>query len=260
MFHSDARGAYTALELEDAADQQRAFCPSPVPPASEASAPVRWLIIACLVSGAVSALSLGLTTFWAAPYPALKPASAPRFPSAYIGLERVDVSPRILALPPVPNYPLLLSSVDRSKPKDADTNGTVFHVDRDHTTVMQFRVHDYGLERCTLNITVPAPSELGPKTYHASRTTQPLDVWTLAAAALRPRTLSWAARPARLARLGTLDFAAGTSSDIPWFSCPSDSLQTFEFACPRGDAECSVRFRQDRAAPLLGVQMYQRHS
>ncbi|TFK51123.1 hypothetical protein OE88DRAFT_1645339 [Heliocybe sulcata] len=237
MFRNDRRGQYTALELEleDGSDGSRERDASPMPQPTQTS--VRWLIITCIVSLVISTLNLSVAALWEAPPRPFKMSSAkPRFPSVYIGLERLNVSQRILDMPPVMNYPMMISSVNEVKPGEVDRNGTAVRIDNDHSTVMQFRVHDYGLERCTLNVTIPATSELGTKTYSSLRDTQTIQVWRLAdtETLLRPRTLSWRNKPARLALVGTLEFAPGTSSYLP-----------------------CIRFKQDHAAPLLGLMMYQ---
>ncbi|KZT23566.1 hypothetical protein NEOLEDRAFT_537335 [Neolentinus lepideus HHB14362 ss-1] len=260
MFHNNRRGQYTVLELEDGSEGSRDSEREDTLASQPNQTPIRWLIITCLISLVISTLNLSITALWEPPARPFKFTSSvkPRFPSVYIGLERLNVSQRILDMPPVMNYPMLISSVSERDPGEVDRNGTVVQIDGDHSSVMQFRVHDYGLERCTLNVTIPSPSELGHKPYLSSSNSQAIQVWRLADtdSPLRPRTLSWRTKPARVTLMGTLNFAPGTSSYLPWFSCKSNSLQAFEFSCP----DCSVRFKQDHAAPLLGVMMYQIHT
>ncbi|KAF8573440.1 hypothetical protein K439DRAFT_1240896, partial [Ramaria rubella] len=93
-----------------------------------------------------------------------------RQPSTYIGLSNLKGSYRPTHLLPIFNYPPLLAQVSRSDPTKVFVNdinrgvtryGTIYPEDRrfflNETTnsIAQFRVADWGMERCVISIILP---------------------------------------------------------------------------------------------------------
>ncbi|EIN03769.1 hypothetical protein PUNSTDRAFT_123191 [Punctularia strigosozonata HHB-11173 SS5] len=124
---------------------------------------------------------------------------------------------------------------------------------------MQFRVHDYGLENCSIQSVIPAMDRMGDKTFTSARTTSMVEVWHLVDDELEPMTLSWNQRPARRSLFARLNITVGQRGTTPFFPCRTAELQTFEFACELGASEddCWIDFVQDRGSPLLAIQMFQ---
>ncbi|KZV95268.1 hypothetical protein EXIGLDRAFT_834421 [Exidia glandulosa HHB12029] len=197
---------------------------------------------------AVFSLLLSLVPYW----PQTSQAAVLRRPNAYIGLERVHF-PSNASFPPILNYPLTTFQLrvgDKARKLMEDTKsertveGTVFPEER-HTvlsttvgTVVQFRAMDWGMERCTLNLSIPEGSNFldGPS----------LNVWMLASdIELRPGISAWGVAPAR-SKLLASSARLGQAHTID-FACLSGSFPTLELTCSENapPAECSVDFWQD---------------
>lgn len=116
--------------------------------------------------------------------------------------------------------------------------------------IAQFRVHDYGMERCRIVSSIPSLDVL-PKNQSLllSGDTSLIEVWNLTTPAapyseLNVRTLSWNSRPSRESLLATIGVAVDSTMKSDEFWCgPSSSLQSFEFTCK--SPGCHVEFFQD---------------
>lgn len=128
------------------------------------------------------------------------------------------------------------------------------------SSIAQFRVRDWGMEICQIVINIPPQptgNATGKTTVSMSEPTAALDVWKLEADDydfIDVRTVSWNSRPRRRTTLpmATLDLHKGTKVSTDKFSCPRDSIQTFEFSCRPGSNPCLVDFWQDGVSTSLG--------
>ena len=113
--------------------------------------------------------------------------------------------------------------------------------------VAQYRVRDYGMERCAI-----AAQILDRDTLHKQQQnltirgdTSNIEVWNLTSPGeLDVNSLSFATKPNRGNLLGRFNVAEGQNSRTDDFFCgPSGSLQTFELVCTGKD--CLIDFWQD---------------
>ena len=125
-----------------------------------------------------------------------------------------------------------------------------------HTVLMLFAVHDYGLENCAISSLFPMKSRLQPqKNYVAEGHTESLEVWSLDEPTRpwspldQPTAYSWSTRPARRRLLGALN-ASATRDHTPSFHCESQTTFMVELTC--SNPNCRLEYIQDRAAPRFG--------
>ena len=116
--------------------------------------------------------------------------------------------------------------------------------------VAQFRVHDYGMERCRIVASIPSP-DLLPKNQSLTLLgdTSAIEVWNLTTPSapsteLDVNSLSWKTKPPRNNLLGTVGVSVDSTIRSEEFWCgPSSSLQTFELVCT--SPSCHIEFFQD---------------
>lgn len=224
-------------------------------------------------------------------YPLASGQSLPR-PNQFIGLESVNRSkPGFVPPKPIVNMPRVLTQVDSVRPEFVYTQdprrwlsfaGAVtpddknFLVNRTVHTIAQFRVLDFGMERCQLMFNISLPSHLAAednplvpfsRAFQSSASSPSFSV-SIAVSRLAVdrvldiRTLSWKTRPAKANVVGSYAVAEGSATYTGLFDCPSDSLQTFEFACDGEDSpgnECMLSWWQD-LHQTLGVFLVQHPS
>ena len=115
------------------------------------------------------------------------------------------------------------------------------------TMVAQYRVHDFGMERCRIVSAIPPVPVLAAanQSLHLAGDTSLIEVWNLTAPdELDVTKLSWATKPKRERLLARLSVAPDATIESDEFWCgPSASLQAFELVC-RGKS-CYVEFWQD---------------
>ncbi|KAA1474023.1 hypothetical protein DENSPDRAFT_860145 [Dentipellis sp. KUC8613] len=102
------------------------------------------------------------------------------------------------------------------------------------STIAQFRVQDYGMEKCRITLAIPARSEVdAPQaTISGLAESVELDVWMLSTEKrIKAHKLSWKTKPPRGKHLGTLVATPGTTQELPGYACASGSLQTIEVTC-----------------------------
>jgi len=240
-----------------------------------------WACVACTVC---SLVNLG---FYVAELGSLvsrvSPAAPKRLPrpSSYIGLE--SVLRNASDMPPLKNFPSFMSQISKEHPtltfpEDVGRHLTVYgsvspdeqrlQLTPDITTIAQFRVHDFGMERCKVVATIPANPialfEASPKrlkTYTLSGDTTNVQVWLLDSdpyVELNTLHLTYATRPARRTLLGSLHVAEDHMSSTPEFPCPSGSLQTVEYVCT--GPSCNIEFYQYKRYPVATFYMVQMFS
>ncbi|EPS93648.1 hypothetical protein FOMPIDRAFT_1026461 [Fomitopsis schrenkii] len=166
---------------------------------------------------------------------------------------------------PIENVPRVAAIVnsehpDKVYPQDEHRRltayGTVTPLDRHlrvsstYHTILQFRVMDYGMERCALALRLPSNEDGDPKSADIELSV--LDV----SPQLDPSTISWSSRPASRNVVGTLRASSGEEVRLPEFPCRWGSLYAFEVSCAPGSPTCDVDVWADRDG-TWGVFMYQ---
>ncbi|TFK24229.1 hypothetical protein FA15DRAFT_641384 [Coprinopsis marcescibilis] len=245
------------------------------------------VIIASLVAFLCTLVNLGLLLVWQKV--SVPPKQNVIF-SEYQGLEiansYVNLDTAIYDIPRVPpkpisNYPLVVSRVNWHEPKKVyiDSSswmsalGLIYPeehavgIKHHQSTIMQYRALDYGMERCTVVLSLPSHqilSQADPPKHSAHTKGSIIDVWKLKASSrLDPLTVSWASRPARDDRLFSFTILPNvTSYESPEFFCRSGSLHSFEFGCAddSSTANCMLEFTQDNHQPQLAFFIRQRSS
>ncbi|KAF9557472.1 hypothetical protein CPC08DRAFT_710368 [Agrocybe pediades] len=130
------------------------------------------------------------------------------------------------------------------------------------STIAQFRVMDFGMEICTLAVTVPPRNEtedIITGFEEALEGRGVVDIWILTEITTKvdPRKLSWANKPRVRKLLHSLPVRYGTSTETPKFSCPSLSYQTFEISC--SVPKCNIDII-GRGSYSSGLHMWQYQS
>lgn len=101
--------------------------------------------------------------------------------------------------------------------------------------MVQFWAGDYGMERCSLEFTLPAS---------AGGETVLIQAWHVdAPQRLSPERLAWDSRPKKSGLLLSQELKANSTVRSEEFYCRSGSFQAFELGC-MGDG-CLVDFRQN---------------
>ena len=113
--------------------------------------------------------------------------------------------------------------------------------------VAQYRVHDYGMERCRIVSTVPTWELLQSRnqTLHLAGDTSRIEIWNLTTSSeLDEGTLAWETKPKRNNLLSTVGINANSTYSSDEFWCgPSGSLQTLELVCT--GISCYIELWQD---------------
>ncbi|KAJ7150743.1 hypothetical protein C8R46DRAFT_1229677 [Mycena filopes] len=201
-------------------------------------------------------------------------------PNSYYGLENAVHNLSAEAPAPIRNPAFFAGFVDQSAPASIPFKwnrqftdfGTVYPTDRRFvvsasiSTIFQFRVQDFGMERCSLNLSVPGPAAPSEEDSHRHlRTRAPalaetlkgrVEVWQLGLdKRLDPTALSWNTRPLRSLLLASWHLSESQEAQqltSPEFVCASGTIMTFELACA-GKAECEVDFNQPREHPATST-------
>ncbi|KAI0078580.1 hypothetical protein K474DRAFT_1641210 [Panus rudis PR-1116 ss-1] len=179
--------------------------------------------------------------------------------------------------PPMINRPRVNAHVSKAEPnkvfpvdelREVTDAGRVSPPDRrlivsgDVTTIAQFRVLDFGMERCQLAISLP---RLGQETSHPfvfqgnPDTGVRLDVYELQAdkkLPLEAAKLSWRSKPKRGQRVGTIVARPGAEEKLPEFPCKWGEHHAFEVTCAGGE-KCMIDARAALQSENWGVYMYQ---
>ncbi|KZV85553.1 hypothetical protein EXIGLDRAFT_699390 [Exidia glandulosa HHB12029] len=234
-----------------------------------------WTYIACL---SLCVLNIGLLLRGGLKTEAVVDPETLERPSTYIDLDTVKWNAsRLAALPPVTNFPMVLAPVSRTDtakvwPVDPKAwlsdKGTISPDSRevllsqDTSMIMQFRVLDHKMERCSLVAAIPTEAEIRGR--HRDNNVD-LDGDTLvhvyrldAARKLDARTLSYATKPKRLDHVGHFTVKLGAMNGTAEFDCKERTLQTFEVTCP--GKRCHINFWQNRDSPVMAFYLRQTHS
>ncbi|THU98043.1 hypothetical protein K435DRAFT_613914, partial [Dendrothele bispora CBS 962.96] len=187
-----------------------------------------------------------------------------RRPSMYIGLETCNMSISRLALPdhldifPHVFHPVSSSEPDTVFPYDGNArmtfNGLVSpgepHVILNNSTsmILQMRVRDHNMERCSLVSTIPTQEALERKnrTLILDPKSVNLEIWKLDSSQgeIDTKTLSWRNRPRRIGFLSNLVVETEHTHQSIEFDCGSAArLLTLEISCPASG--CNIDFWQE---------------
>ncbi|KAJ7892973.1 hypothetical protein B0H13DRAFT_2339902 [Mycena leptocephala] len=226
-------------------------------------------------------------------------------PSSYIGLEYVQrymrmnkTSPPDAELKPITGWPDVALIIDSTRPQAVlsprasqphqfTSFGMITPADKSVradgkglSTVVQFRVRDFAMERCSLELALTPPGTAHAEHAHDPATTTRsqsqyhfrgyIDVWQLVASEwLDADTFSWNQRPQRGRLAATWDVdpirsAVGMQKlklESTVFDCTSGKIVTFEIACAKGrEADCDVQWIQPRGEPEVAIWLVQRQS
>jgi len=119
-------------------------------------------------------------------------------------------------------------------------------------SIAQFRIADFGMENCSLSITVPPRAD---SEDHISDEPATLDIWSLPVTKkMDMQKLSWATRPTGGTFFGSIPVSFGETHRLPGYHCLSGSYQTFEFRCSTPGCRIDVMGNGDKAS---GLYMYQ---
>ncbi|KAI0077305.1 hypothetical protein K474DRAFT_1596395, partial [Panus rudis PR-1116 ss-1] len=174
-------------------------------------------------------------------------------------INRPRVIAQVTSVEPNKIYPVdqlrKLSDVGRLSPPD-------FHlqVSPNTSTISQFRVLDFGMERCQLAIRLPAANatlEYPFAFQSGAEGDVRLDICKLQTDPKRPldaRKLSWRSKPRCAKKVGTLVVRPGAEATLAEFSCRWGEHHAFEVTC--ADPECLLDVRGTQFEPW-GVFMYQ---
>jgi len=102
------------------------------------------------------------------------------------------------------------------------------------STIVQFRVLDYGMENCALILHLPEHSSNFSSITVSNPKGHPpkIEVWKLSTEKrLIPKDVSWDTKPRRINHIGTFEANQGRKIELSTFSCRSGSYQTFELSC-----------------------------
>ncbi|KAJ7060893.1 hypothetical protein C8F01DRAFT_968553, partial [Mycena amicta] len=177
-------------------------------------------------------------------------------PSSYIGLEYVQGYMRMnkisLELKPIAGWPDVALIIDSTRPQAvlsprasephlSTSFGMITLADKTVradgkglSTVVQFRVRDFAMERCSLELALTPTTTGSQSQYHFQGH---IDIWQLALSEwLDPETFSWNKRPERMRLAATWDVDPFTGSqkrklNSTEFDCTSGKIVTFEIAC-----------------------------
>ncbi|KAL1940040.1 hypothetical protein VTO73DRAFT_9375 [Trametes versicolor] len=218
------------------------------------------VLMACALSIISSVATMSLVAFKDVP-----PAGGEhlQYASTYIGLDSVFRNPAAIPPRPLRGFPVVVGIVNRLQPTTSypdtpsweSTFGTVYTADRAirmssaETTIVQFWAGDYGMERCSLEFTLPAS---------ATAETVFIQAWRVdAPQRLSPGALTWTSRPKKNGLLISQEVKVNGTVRSEEFHCHSGSFQAFELGCA-GD-RCLVDFRQDSKLEA-GAWLIQRSS
>lgn len=122
-------------------------------------------------------------------------------------------------------------------------------------SIAQFRVLDFGMENCSLSLTVPPRNSTRDLLHADLGDSVILDVWSLPAKhKLDLYNLSWSKLPQPRVHIGHMNVSYGTTYRMPSFSCKSQSYQTFAVSC--SSPGCLVNVTGTDVGPS-GLYMYQ---
>lgn len=194
-------------------------------------------------------------------------------PNSYVNLDNV-LTHSHRNLPPIHNFPEVVLQLDRSNaahPIQEDSRGMPTHdgyiylddrhivVTPQNTSLLQFRVKDWAMERCVITFILPKRSE-SFEPFPMLTDPSWVDVWILDKTTEMsrhiPGSMEIVARRKRL--LATAQITTQGAHNIAEFPCLSNTFITVELACTPSSAECFVDFWQSpNVRPPHGIYITQ---
>jgi hypothetical protein len=110
-------------------------------------------------------------------------------------------------------------------------NDQSFEVGPSTATVAQFRILDFGMEECSLNIVVPAKGD--DSTTVVEPDVVEVDIWRLHADRMKALTDGDVLDAPRIEFLKSVPITYGSNHSVP-FECHSGDIKTFEFSSTSG--------------------------
>ncbi|KAG7097042.1 hypothetical protein E1B28_004433 [Marasmius oreades] len=203
-----------------------------------------------------------------------------RRPNPYVNLQQVYRTGPLTSRPRIPaiyNFPHTLLQIDASDPKRAflpekhrsysSTEGFIYPDDRSFevssklSTVIQFKNQDFGMENCTLELTIPESSrtDFNPAVHIDHSST--IEVWMLDNSREISRYDLWDRAPQRQYLFDEISLdGKGTKESRLHYHCPSTTFSTFEFTCKVGNPHCLVKFWQRKSDTPNGIYIVQHDS
>ncbi|KIJ54694.1 hypothetical protein M422DRAFT_133624, partial [Sphaerobolus stellatus SS14] len=170
-----------------------------------------------------------------------------RVGNAYIGLATIEEGYRPVQLPPIYNYPRFVGQVTPQNPtyvfhesvvKEMTVAGLIYPQDRrifvNDTvhSIAQFRVADWGMEKCSLSMVIPEYTDSPNTDITIIPSPTSFQIWRLNVdSELNTAKLSWKTRPPRRHFVGELTVGKNITAYLPEFPCTSGSLVSFELNC-----------------------------
>ena len=101
---------------------------------------------------------------------------------------------------------------------------------------------DFGMELCTLMITVSPRNETEDVISGQENGPGLIDIWSLPSVKdkIDHERLTWATKPRERSFFYSLKVDYGASFETPRFSCASLSYQTFEISCSASTPHCNI--------------------
>ncbi|KJA15166.1 hypothetical protein HYPSUDRAFT_48622 [Hypholoma sublateritium FD-334 SS-4] len=191
------------------------------------------------------------------------------FLSSYSHLDDMYKTGNVKATPrdPVMQLPFSLTQVDSSAPDKfqkpyphvfKSPAGLIPYNERRTTitpeisTIAQFFGEDYGMENCTVVLTIP-PEARPPKNVQMNAL---FDVWALDwSRTIDFRRLSWNNKPPRRELLGWFSAEGAPTQQTEPFACPSGTYQHIEVSCRAGP--CALDIVASGIKQFTGIYMTQ---
>ncbi|KJA15119.1 hypothetical protein HYPSUDRAFT_92069 [Hypholoma sublateritium FD-334 SS-4] len=226
------------------------------------------VICLCAILDVVALVNLGNKL---GEYKALetRPIDELPFLSSYSHLDDIYKEGKMKATPrgPTMQLPYSLTQVDSSAPEHvqepypdqfkAPESGMIPYnerrtiVTREISTIAEFFATDYGMENCSITLTIPeAPFERHEETI--------FDVWALKSdRTLDIRRLNWNSKPPRGKHLGTFSAIGPSTQQTPLYTCPSGTYQHVEMSCRQGPCHMHILASGQKEFSGLYMTQYQ---
>ncbi|KJA22198.1 hypothetical protein HYPSUDRAFT_87632 [Hypholoma sublateritium FD-334 SS-4] len=192
------------------------------------------------------------------------------FLSSYSHLDDIYKEKKIKATPrgPVMQLPYSLTQVDSSAPDHTQepypdqlkskTSGMIPYNERRTivtskiSTIAEFFAADYGMENCSITLTIPSISDESLNIHEDAI----FDIWALKSdRTIDIRRLNWNSKPQRGTHLGTFSARGRSTQRTPTYTCLSGTYQHIEMSCRQGP--CHMHILASGQKDFSGLYMTQ---
>ncbi|KAJ3813291.1 hypothetical protein EV368DRAFT_5217, partial [Lentinula lateritia] len=177
--------------------------------------------------------------------------------SPYIGFDSIYKNQTLTTkYPPIRNQPRVLAPVyadERNKVAPVWANrhltedGYVpiaerrLYVTSRVSTIVQFHIRDYGMEKCSVALEVPTHNFNGREEASIWGNDTTVDVWLLEGESkIDFQKLSWNTKPGRKSYIGSIQPTYNSKHELSAFPCISGSYLTLEVSCSSPDCHVDV--------------------